>query len=266
MRWEEVSMPKAPYTIKLGDLLFINVSGTEPDQPIQGVWLVEPSGTVALGLRYGRAKVEGLTLEGAEQAIKKKLHEDLRQPEVSVTLAGWIGPRWPGLTPGPQSTDHTGPYIPPGRKGPPLPKAGGASVAEQLPRETGSNGREGSELNADPLISSRAAEMRTIILAALEYATEHPQWPKTLDELKQKYLDVNKLDLGEFDYYPMSAESAQKNPRDVAVLAVKKRAFASGRLIGFADGYVEFIRDPEQLKRLFPTETGSLPASQEKKE
>ena len=36
----------------------------------------------------------------------------------------------------------------------------------------------------DPLQSPRAAEMRTIILTALEYATEHPDWPKTLDDLK----------------------------------------------------------------------------------
>jgi hypothetical protein len=94
---------------------------------------------------------------------------------------------------------------------------------------------------AGPLQSSRAAEMRAILLAALEYATEHSDWPKTLDELKPKYLDAAKIDLGRFVYHPLSPESLEKNPQEVAVLTEKGPASAGGQLIGFADGYVEFI-------------------------
>ena len=38
----------------------------------------------------------------------------------------------------------------------------------------------------------------------LEYATEHSEWPKTLDELKPKYVDAGKIDLGQFVYHPLS--------------------------------------------------------------
>lgn len=107
VHWRQVTMPKTPCTIKPGDLLFIDAFGTLRDQPIQGVYLVEPAGTVPLGPPYGRAKVQGLTLEAAEQAIRKKLREVLAKPAVSVTLAGWMdegltflrGPRRAGQTP-----------------------------------------------------------------------------------------------------------------------------------------------------------------------
>jgi hypothetical protein len=123
------------------------------------------------------------------------------------------------------------------------------------PRST----ERGSSAQVDPLKSPRASDMRTIVLAALDYATEHPEWPKTLDELKPKYLDAGKINLGQFVYYPLSAESLKKNPQEVVVLAEKEPAFAGGRLVGFADGYIEFIQDPERLKRLIPVETKSPP-------
>ena len=113
---------------------------------------------------------------------------------------------------------------------------------------------------ADPLQSSRAADMRTIVLAALEYATEHPDWPKTLDELKPKYVDAGKIDLGRFVYHSLSQESSENDPQEVAVLSEKEPASPGGQLVGFADGYVEFVRDPEQVKRLFPAEAEPLPA------
>jgi len=120
-------------------------------------------------------------------------------------------------------------------------------------------------VQADPLKSARAAEMRTIILAALKYATEHPEWPRQLEELVPECLDAGKIDLGRFVYHPLGPESLKENPQDVAVLAEKAPTFAGGQLVGFADGYVEFIKDAERLKRLFPTETESPPAGQEKK-
>jgi serine/threonine protein kinase len=108
--------------------------------------------------------------------------------------------------------------------------AGSASVASQN----------------DPLKSSRAAAMRTVILAALEYATQHDDWPQTLDELTPKYLDGRKIDLGQFVYHPMRRESSDRNPRDVMILFEKEPAFAGGLLVGFADGYVGCVRDAPQ--------------------
>jgi protein involved in polysaccharide export with SLBB domain/beta-lactamase regulating signal transducer with metallopeptidase domain len=89
--WKEVPPPKAGYTIKPGDVVFIDAHGASPDQPITNAYLVEPAGTVALGPAYGRVPVAGLTLEGAETAIGKKLGKVLSKPEVQVTLAGWEG-------------------------------------------------------------------------------------------------------------------------------------------------------------------------------
>ena len=119
---------------------------------------------------------------------------------------------------------------------------------------------------ADPQDSPRAAEMRTIVFAGLEYATEHPQWPTTADGLKINRNGAGHVDLGRYVYYPLSQESLGKNPQEVAVLAEKEPAFTGGRLVGFADGYIEFIQDPERLKRLFPAETKPPPASSSKKD
>ncbi len=71
--------------IQANDTVFIRVMGTPPTQPIHGVFQVEPSGMVALGPEYGRAKIVGLSLEGAEDAVKKALSRTLRNPKVMVT-------------------------------------------------------------------------------------------------------------------------------------------------------------------------------------
>ncbi|MBN2580576.1 MAG: protein kinase [Pirellulales bacterium] len=83
-------VPPEPYTIAPGDSLKIQAAGTLWDQPINGVYRVEPQGTVALGPVYGRVKVAGLSLVEAEGAIVKKLREIITKPAVSVTIADWV--------------------------------------------------------------------------------------------------------------------------------------------------------------------------------
>jgi protein involved in polysaccharide export with SLBB domain len=89
-QWRDGAPPTTSYTIKPGDRLFVYVVGTLLDQPIHGIYQVEPTGTIPLGPGYGRAQVRGLTLEAAEEAIQKKLSEVLTKPEVQVTFAGWM--------------------------------------------------------------------------------------------------------------------------------------------------------------------------------
>ena len=85
--WREAVLPKPPYKIGVFDVLQIRVIGTLLDQPIDGFYLVESTGTVALGPAYGRVSVKGLSLEEAGMAIRKKLQEVLVKREVQVQLA-----------------------------------------------------------------------------------------------------------------------------------------------------------------------------------
>jgi polysaccharide export outer membrane protein len=82
-------IPKPPYRIAPLDALLIQVPEALPTEPISGVFVVEPEGTVNLGLSYGSVRVTGLTLAEAKAAIEKQLAQTLK-PEAakaSVSLA-----------------------------------------------------------------------------------------------------------------------------------------------------------------------------------
>jgi hypothetical protein len=70
----------------------IRVVGTTPDNQIDGLFRVEPSGKVPLGPGYGRVQVAGLTFEDAETELRKKLMETLTNPEVMITAGEVTGP------------------------------------------------------------------------------------------------------------------------------------------------------------------------------
>ena len=81
------AVPRAPYRLKTYDVLSIQSQDTLPDAPLSGYFPVEPGGFVRLGLRYGAVRVAGLTIEEAEQAIKRHLQATIKEPVVSVSLA-----------------------------------------------------------------------------------------------------------------------------------------------------------------------------------
>ena len=83
-----------PYRIRPLDVLAIHAGGTLPNQPIDGQFLVEPSGQLSLGPAYGRIQVQGLTLAEAQAAAKKQLAEVLASPSVRVSAAGHAT-HWP---------------------------------------------------------------------------------------------------------------------------------------------------------------------------
>ena len=72
---ETALLPSFPYTIRVWDVLSVIAIGTLKDQPIDGFYLVEPGGKVALGPAYGRADVNGLTCEQAEKKIVETSEE-----------------------------------------------------------------------------------------------------------------------------------------------------------------------------------------------
>jgi polysaccharide export outer membrane protein len=79
-------VPKPPYRIAPLDALLIRVSGAPPEEPIDGIYGVEPEGTVNLGPFYGSISVAEKTIEEARLAIEKELKKTLKEARVSVSL------------------------------------------------------------------------------------------------------------------------------------------------------------------------------------
>ena len=84
-------IPRSPYRLRPLDSLQLNVEGTLPEQPINGIFIVEPSGLITLGPGYGKAMVGNLPLEEAAEMIESQLKRVLRSPQVSLSLAEAAG-------------------------------------------------------------------------------------------------------------------------------------------------------------------------------
>ncbi len=80
-------VPLPPYRIESLDVLQISCSGTLPEQPISGYFLVDAEGLVDLGPGYGSVRVAGMTIPEARKAIEAHLGKVLKVPEVSLQLA-----------------------------------------------------------------------------------------------------------------------------------------------------------------------------------
>jgi polysaccharide biosynthesis/export protein len=84
-------VPKPPYRIEPLEILMIQVSDTLPGNPINGQFVVSPEGTVNLGYGYGAVRVQGLTVDQIQGAIRQHLTNVLRNPQVAVSLAQFRG-------------------------------------------------------------------------------------------------------------------------------------------------------------------------------
>ncbi len=80
-------VPKPPYRVEPLEILTVEVSGTIPKQPIKGSFTVAPDGTINLGFGYGSVLVAAMTLEQIQNAIRTHLNDQLKSPQVSVSLA-----------------------------------------------------------------------------------------------------------------------------------------------------------------------------------
>jgi protein involved in polysaccharide export with SLBB domain len=76
------------------DVLAVDVLGTPVEYPITGLFTLEPGGEIQLGSDYGSVKIEGLSVEEAQEAIRQHLsgtdgHQTARlvKPIVSAKLA-----------------------------------------------------------------------------------------------------------------------------------------------------------------------------------
>lgn len=79
-------VPRAPYFLRTLDSISIDVQGTLPESPINGVYTIMPGGLVQIGSPYGSIQLAGLTIEQAKVAISGHLLTFLREPMVTVTL------------------------------------------------------------------------------------------------------------------------------------------------------------------------------------
>lgn len=84
-------VPKPPFRIQSFDTLQVIVDGTLLEQPINGLYVVEPGGMLDLGPSYGKVMVGGQSLAEAQDAIFRHLKRILREPQVSLTLAQAAG-------------------------------------------------------------------------------------------------------------------------------------------------------------------------------
>jgi polysaccharide export outer membrane protein len=80
-------VPRAPYRLKTLDSLSILARGAFEEEPINGVFQVEPDGLIRLGFSYGQVSVEDLTIDEAKEAIEQHLMDRLRDPLLTVALA-----------------------------------------------------------------------------------------------------------------------------------------------------------------------------------
>lgn len=81
-------LPLPPYRIETLDVLQIASSGTLPDQPIFGYYLVDAEGMIDLGPEYKSVRVAGLTIAEAREAILAHLRKlKFQAPEVSLQLS-----------------------------------------------------------------------------------------------------------------------------------------------------------------------------------
>ena len=84
-------VPRSPYALRTGDVMAINVIGTLPDAPVTGAFPIQPGGIVNLGPPYGAVRLSGLSVQQAEEEIRRVLAMHIRAPVVSVSLVQMSG-------------------------------------------------------------------------------------------------------------------------------------------------------------------------------
>jgi RNA polymerase sigma factor (sigma-70 family) len=71
--------------LKPGDTVRVEIANADIDAPVKTDFVIESTGTVALGPQYGRINIEGKSVLDAERAIKEELSKTYKSPQVQVT-------------------------------------------------------------------------------------------------------------------------------------------------------------------------------------
>jgi polysaccharide export outer membrane protein len=79
-------MPRSPYALEPLDSVYIRVTNTPPEDPIDGVYPIEPDGRLQLGASYGTLIAAGKTVEQIRQEIETLMKPKIRAFQVTVHL------------------------------------------------------------------------------------------------------------------------------------------------------------------------------------
>lgn len=74
------------HQLQAGDTVLLMVTGTYPDEPIAGEYLIGTGGVIELGYSYGAVEIRGRTVHDAAVTIADHLRKQLRDPGVSLSL------------------------------------------------------------------------------------------------------------------------------------------------------------------------------------
>ena len=81
-------IPLPPYKLEPLDVLYLYAPGAPEKAPINGLYPIDPDGTINLGPDYGgQFKVIDSTAQEVEKALAKHLLRFIKEPAVSVSLA-----------------------------------------------------------------------------------------------------------------------------------------------------------------------------------
>jgi protein involved in polysaccharide export with SLBB domain len=77
---------QSTHALQVGDTVLLTVTGTYPDEPISGEFLIGTGGVIELGYSYGAVEIRGQTVHDAAVTIANHLRKQLRDPGVSLSL------------------------------------------------------------------------------------------------------------------------------------------------------------------------------------
>jgi polysaccharide export outer membrane protein len=81
------AVPKPPYKIEPLDSIFVQLGNPIKEEPLSGLFTIEPDGTINLGATYGGSvNVNGMTIPEATKVIEQHLVKIIRDPIVTVSL------------------------------------------------------------------------------------------------------------------------------------------------------------------------------------
>lgn len=86
-------VPLPPYKLSPMDALAVNAPKALPNEPLQGIFPIEPDGSVNLGASYGKVSVVDKTVDEAKVVLENHLKTvvGLADPRVTVSLAQYRG-------------------------------------------------------------------------------------------------------------------------------------------------------------------------------